>query len=51
MSTIGIDSSWHANNAPRRKVTGSLTADYNGLTISASCTITQTQTATRLVII
>lgn len=41
--SVGIDSHWHWDGAPRRGVTGNLSASFNGLTISASCSVTQSQ--------
>lgn len=41
----GINSNWHTNKAPRRKVTGSVDASCSGTWLSCSCSITQSQTA------
>ncbi|MBQ3422836.1 MAG: hypothetical protein IJH34_14525 [Romboutsia sp.] len=44
--SVGIDDNWHTDYPPRRKVEGTLSASYDGLTISCSTDINQYNTAT-----
>lgn len=45
MADVWCDNGWHTGGAPRRKVSGTLSANYSGLTISASFSGNQVLTA------